>query len=209
MTRPDQTACWVDAARQGDRLAMAKLLALHHPQLAAHVAAKLDPAAALRASPEDVLQEAYIEVFRGIARFEDRGPGSFLSWVTTIVDHKLHDVRRAAHRKRRDVARESPAAPREHTDSYRNLLDQVYHDSITPSRVFRQQEAIGALRACLDELSESHRRVIESRFLQGRPLGEVARELEKSEDAVVALTQRALAALRAAMDRRGDFTHGG
>lgn len=202
MTRSDQTACWIDAARQGDRLAMAKLLALHHPQLAAHVAARLDPAAALRASPEDILQEAYIEVFRGIARFEDRGPGSFLNWVTTIVDHKLHDARRAAHRKRRDVARESPAAANDHTDSYRNLLDQVYHDSITPSRVLRRQEAIGAL-------SESHRRVIELRFLRGLPLGEVARELQKSEDAVVALTQRALAALRAAMDHRGDFTRGG
>ena len=209
MTLSDQTACWIDAARQGDHNAMAKLLALHHPQLAAHVAGRLDPAAALRTSPEDILQEAYIEVFRSIDRFEDRGPGAFLSWVTTIVDHKLQDAQRAAHRQRRDIAREASEPRRDPADSYWNLLDQVCRDSITPSRVFRRQEAIGALLACLDELSESHRHVIEARFLQGRPVAELARELEKSEDAVVALTQRALVALRAAMDGRGDFTRGG
>lgn len=208
MTQPDQTACWVDAARRGDRLAMAKLLALHHPQLSAHVAARLEPAAAARTSPEDILQEAYIEVFRQIGHFEDRGPGSFLAWVTTIVDHKLHDARRAAHRQRRDVAREVSEPRPDLADSYVSLLDQVYCDSSTPSRVIRRQEAIGALAACLHELSESHRRVIESRFLRGRPVREVARELDKSEDAVIALTQRALGALRAAMDRRGDFTRG-
>lgn len=199
---------WVAAARTGDRLALAKLLALHHPALAARVAARLDASLRARASPEDILQEAYLQVFRQIGRFEPRGPGSFFGWVATIVDHKVIDAQRAAHRVQRDVAREQPPPGPGRTESYWNLLDQVYEDSVTPSRIVRRDEAIGALLACVSDLDEPHRQVIELRFLAGLPLAEVAQRLGRTEGAVVALTQRALKALRESMDRLGDYTRG-
>jgi RNA polymerase sigma-70 factor, ECF subfamily len=156
------------------------------------------------------LQEVYLRIFQHIDQFEDRGPTSFLNWAYTILDHELIDVRRAAHRRGRDIAREV-ASPRGHTNSgsYWNLLDQVCADSGTPSRVVRRQEALGALLECVDELSEAHRDVVQLRFLDGLPLFEVAARLGKTEAAVVALTQRALHALREALERRGDFTRNG
>lgn len=210
MSRLDQSAQWLTAAQAGDRLALAKLLALHHPALAARVARRLDESTRRRSAPEDILQEVYVQVFRQIGQFEPRGPGAFLAWVETIADHKVTDAQRAARRVRRDVQREAPppAALPGGSGSYCYLLEHIYRDSATPSRVARRQEAVGLLLSCVANLHESYRQVIELRFLQGLPLSEVARRLQRTEGAVVALTQRALAALRAAMDRAGDVTHG-
>jgi RNA polymerase sigma-70 factor (ECF subfamily) len=209
MTEQSQFHGWVAASQRGDRLALAKLLASCHPRLRARAEARMDPAIKVRGGPDDVLQEVYLQVFRQIDRFEDRGPASFLSWVYAILDHKLVDLQRAGRRDMRDVAREVPAAVRSDSSSYWNLFDQVYADTGTPSRVARRQEALGALLACVSGLSESHRQVIQLRFLEGLALGEVAARLGKSEAAVVALTRRALDALRASMNRLGEFTRGG
>jgi len=200
-----QTEMWVTAATAGDQLALAKLLALYHPVLAQRVAGRLEASLRARVSPEDVLQEVYLQVFRQVTGFEAREPQSFLNWVLTILDHKLVDVHRCAHREQRDIDRESPAAAGA-THSYWDLLDHVYRDTTTPSRVVRRDEAVSALAACIGELSEAHRQVIELRFLAGLPVAEIARRLGKSEDAVVALTQRALKALRDAMTAHGEHT---
>ena len=93
-------------------------------------------------------------------------------------------------------------------NSYWNLFDHIYGDSGTPSRVVRREEALGALLPCLDDLSEAHRQVIQLRFLEGLSTSETALRLGKSEPAVVALTKRALEALRKRMDRLGEFTRG-
>ena len=209
MTEHSQATEWITAAQRGDRSALAKLLAAFHPRLRQRAEARIDPAIKARNGPDDILQEVYLRVFREIEHFEQRGPDSFLNWVYTILDRKLADARRAAHRRVRDVAREVPAVVGAAADSYWNLLDHVYADSGTPSRVARRQEALGALLACTADLSETHRQVIQLRFLEGLSVDEVAARLDKSKPAVVALTKRALEALREAMDRLGEFTHGG
>ncbi len=208
MVDSGQNDDWLDAARRGDGLALAKLLALHHPQLWARADARMDPALKAKTSPDDLLQEVYLQVYRLIGNFENRGPGAFLGWVQRILDRKLIDARRAAHRRLRDVDREIGAGCNASDSSYCNLLDRLYADSGTPSRVVRRQEAVDALPACLVDLPEAQREVIRLRFIEGLCVADVARRLGKSEAAVVALGQRALAALRTSMDRRGEFSWG-
>ncbi len=209
MSDISRTQVWIDKAQQGDALAASKLLAAYHPVLRARVASRMDRTLKAKFEPEDVLQEVYLEVFRRVDQFEDRGPNSFIDWVLTIADGKLIDAWRMLHRKVRDVGREVPAQAGRASESYLNLLDRVYDDSLTPSRVVRRDEAVGAMIACMSSLSDSHRQVIQLRFLDGRPVSEVAERLGKSEAAVVALTKRALDALRTSVDRLGEFTRGG
>ena len=208
MTELSQTETWVTAAQRGDRLALSKLLTTYHPQLRAWTAARMDAPMKARSGPEDILQQVYFDVAQQIERFDNRGPGAFLSWVQTILDHKLVDARRAAHCQARDVNREVPAVAGSGSSSYWNLLDDLYAGSGTPSREVRREEALSALLMCVSNLSESHRQVIQLRFLEGLPLEEVAARLGKSKAAVVALSKRALEALRTSMDRMGEFTHG-
>ncbi len=204
-----QVQAWIEQAQQGDQLAVAKLLAAHHPVLRHRVESHLDVALRARYEPEDILQQTYLQVLKEVGHFEHRGPNSFLNWVFTILDHKLIDARRAAHRKARNVDRETPAEVRGPSQSYLNLLDYVYADADSPSREVRQDEAIGAMLACIGGLSAPHREVLQLRFLQGLPVADVASRMEKTEGAVVALTKRALDALRKHMDHMGDFTRGG
>ena len=208
MTERSQTETWIVAAKRGDRLALAKLLATCDPRLRARAEARLDAALKAKRGPDDLLQEAYLEVVRRIDRFEGHSVGSFISWVQVILDHKLIDARRAAHCQARDIDREVPAATATDSDSYWNLFDHVYADSGTPSRVVRRQEALGALLASISGLSEAHRQVLQLRFLDGLAVADIAARLGKSEAAVVALSQRALRALRSAMDQLGEFSRG-
>ncbi len=207
MTERSQTEIWVTAAQRGDRLALTKLLATHHSRLRARAETRMGAAMKARTGPDDILQEVYLDVMWQIGRFQNRGPGSFLNWVYGILDHKLIDARRAAHYQLRDVDREVPIGGAG-TGSYWNLLDDLYAESGTPSRVVRREEALSALIACLADLSETHRQVIRLRFLEGLSVDETAARLDKSEAAIVALTKRALDALRMSMDQMGEFTHG-
>ncbi len=209
MQQPGQIQSWIDAAQQGDALAVAKLLATYHPILRKRVDSRMDHSLRTRYEPEDILQQTYLQVLKEMDHFESRGPNSFLNWVFTILDRKLIDTRRAAHRQGRAVSRETPAAVPGPSQSYMDLLDCVYADSDSPSRVVRRDEAVGAMLACIGGLSEVHRQVLQLRFLQGLSVADVARHLDKTEGAVVALTKRALDALHKAMDSMGDFTHGG
>ncbi len=208
MMEHSQANIWVGAARQGDSLALSKLLAAHYPHLRARAETRMDPAIKARGGPEDILQEVYLRVFRQIGQFEDRGPNSFLNWIYTILDHALIDARRAARRQVRDVEREVAPGAAPDSSSYWNLLEQLHTDTGTPSRVVRREEACGALLTCLARLSEDQQQAIRLRFLEGVSVAETARRLDRSEQAVVALTRRALDALRLSMDHLGEFTRG-
>jgi RNA polymerase sigma-70 factor (ECF subfamily) len=207
MTEHSQAESWVNAAQEGNRLALAKLLTMCHPRMRARAEARMDAAMKARIGPEDILQEVYLHVARQIEQFENRGPGSFVGWIESIVDHKVIDARRALRCQARDIDREVPAEGAI-ADSYWGLFDHVYADSGTPSRVVRKQEALGALLAGLADLPESHRQVLRLRFLEGYSVNDTAKRMNKSEAAIVALTKRALVALRRAMDELGEFTHG-
>ena len=207
MTEHSQTEAWVTAAQRGDRLALAKLLTTCHPRLLARAEARMDAAMRAKRGPDDILQDTYVQVVRRISQFEGSGLASFLTWAYAILDHTLIDARRAVHRQVRYIQRQV-AVGAAAADSYWDLLDHLYASSGTPSRAVRQQEALSPLVASLADLSESHRQVIELRFLKGLSVAEVAARLGKSEAAVIALTKRALEALRQSMDQFGEFTHG-
>ena len=207
MNERSQTEAWVAAAQQGDRLALAKLLTTCHPHLRSRAAAGMDAATRSRIGPDDILQEVYLVVARQIDRFENRGPESFLKWVHAILNNKLIDARRAAHCQVRDAGREIRAQG-VHDDSYWSLLDNVYAESGTPSRVVRREEALRALLSCITDLSDTHREVIRLRFLEGLSVDDVAARLGKTSGAVAAMSKRALDALRQSMDRMGEFTRG-
>jgi RNA polymerase sigma-70 factor (ECF subfamily) len=207
MNERSQTEAWVAAAQQGDRLALAKLLTTCHPHLRSRAAAGMDAATRGKVAPDDILQEVYLAVARQIHQFEDRGPESFLKWVHAILSNKLIDARRAAHCQVRDAGREIRAQGAD-DDSYWNLLDNVYAESGTPSRVVRREEALRTLLSCITDLSDMHRQVIRLRFLEGLSVEQVAARLGKTNAAVAAMSKRALEALRRSMDRMGEFTHG-
>jgi RNA polymerase sigma-70 factor, ECF subfamily len=189
-----QRAEQVESAVSGDADALQRLIVHYHAALRAVVAGCLDDAARARLDPDDVLQDAYAAAFKGVCGCRFDGPAGFYAWLETIALNTLRNHQRALLRQKRNVAREQrrPAAAE---SSYLDLARRGAASDTTPSRHFARQEAVAAVASSLARLTDEQRAVVRLRFLEGRPVAEVAARLGKTEAAVHKLCYRGLKAL--------------
>lgn len=138
------------------------------------------------ADPDDLTNEVFLGVLRGIASFrgdEDR----FRSWVFTIAHSRLTDERRRAGRRPQVV------------DGVRAVdLDRIGGDA--------EAEALDRLaavrvQALCEQLVPDQRDVLLLRLMAGLTIEAIAEALDKSEGAVKALQRRGLANLRKILER--------
>ena len=116
-----------------------------------------DPARA-----EDVTQEVFLEVWRKAARF-DSDLGRPKTWVMTIAHRRAVDaVRRSESHKRQD----DHGAP-----------DEVVHDE--PADAVIRAEEHGAVRGCLETLTDLQLESVRLAYFNGYTYNEVATLLEK------------------------------
>lgn len=200
---PQPTQILIDSAREGDEGAVRRLLVLYHPRLRARLLRQMDPVMRSKIEPEDILQQVYLDAFRAIQTFAYQGQDSFLRWMFTILDRKLIDEYRALRAERRDVRREVSPAPRGQHTTYVDLLARVMTEGSTPSQVVRKNEALAALSACVATLPEHYRDVIQMRFIEGRPVAEVAETLDRSVGSIHMICHRALRLLRQQVEKLG------
>ncbi len=116
-----------------------------------------DPARA-----EDVTQEVFLEVWRKAARF-DRALGKGKTWVMTI-----------AHRRAVDAVRRNEAAKR---SDQQGAPDEVSHDE--PADAVIEAEEHGAVRECLETLTDLQLESVRLAYFNGYTYNEVATLLEK------------------------------
>lgn len=186
----------------GDLDAAERLLWLHHRRLMARARRKVGVDWQGKIDPEDLLQEAYIDILRQIDGFQATDGEAFYRWAAHIVDHKFIDQVRRLRRRKRDVSRE---VGRPGGAGRMSLLSQLLPDDTTPSRILRHQDATGAMMSCIARLSEEHREVITRHYLWEQSFASIAADLGKSEDAVRRLGSRAIERLRACMGRASDY----
>lgn len=184
-------------ARKGEEQAVRRLLVLYHPRLRARLLRQMDPVMRSRIEPEDILQQVYLEAFRAIEQFTYQGKDSFIRWMYAILDRKLIDEHRAMRAERRDVRREVKAVPASgNQTTYVDLMARVMAKGHTASRVARREETLGVISACVATLPDHYREVIRMRFIEGRPVAEVAKALDRSIGSVHMICHRALRQLR-------------
>lgn len=184
-------------ATEGSTEALTRLLATYHARLLDHTTRKVGPDWRGRIDPEDVLQEAYFEVFEGIRSFRYQGVDSFYHWAAHIVDRRYIDEVRHHRAQKRDISRETPAAPLDpNRSTYCSLLEQCLRDSRTPSRVAGTAEAVSRAMSGLARLPEDYREVLRRAYLKDESFHTIAAEMGRTEDAVRRLAGRALERLR-------------
>ncbi len=84
----DEDAALVDAARRGDQAAFTRLFERHHGRVYAMCSRLLrDPV-----EVEDAVQQAFLEAWRSLYRFEGRS--RFSTWITRIAIHTCLGFRR-------------------------------------------------------------------------------------------------------------------
>lgn len=147
----------IEAARDGDARAFEKLLALHE----ARVFRVLRLLGVPRGDRDDVAQDVFLRVFRGLERFTPGG--RFDSWVYKISVNAAHDWREQLERRRRDEA------------PWDQERDDLRADR-TPG-AGEQLELARRLEAALALLSERERAVFVLIEMEGIDRLEVARTL--------------------------------
>jgi RNA polymerase sigma-70 factor, ECF subfamily len=134
---------------------------------------------------QDLTQEVFVRVLKGIGGFEYRGEKSFLGWLYTIANNVLIGQ---ARRKR---AVSTPL------DENMELVDPRGQDEVLSiyDRVALQQ-AIG-------QLTQDQQQVLTLKFFADMTNNEIATTIGRSEGAVKALQHRALQSLQQIMERDG------
>jgi RNA polymerase sigma-70 factor (ECF subfamily) len=117
-----------------------------------------------RAIAEDVVQEAFLSLWRSGARY-DRARGSVRSWVLGVVHNRAIDA------LRRGVVRDSKNVGDE------GLAERVAAPELTDAAVARGEEA-REIRGALGELPTEQRHVIELAYFGGFTHTEIADMLE-------------------------------
>jgi len=199
----------ITRAGSGDTWAADCLFVASHEPLRAVVAGLMDPVMVrARLEPEDVLQEAFAAAWPKIESAEFRDFAAFVAWLKTIARNKLIDLRRGLLADKNNVLRQVDAPPPANA-SYLNLLDCVCARDPTPSRGAARNEAMAIMNVQIARLPKDYRQVIRWRFIQGLPVAEVARRLQRSESAVHMLCHRALKKLQSLMGSSSKYLSAG
>jgi RNA polymerase sigma-70 factor, ECF subfamily len=195
----------VAALRAGDEAAFAHLLDRYHGALVRLAMAYVGD----RSTAEEVAQDAWLGVMRGIDRFEERS--SFRTWLFTIL---VNQARRRGERERRCVpfsalARGDGAEPAVAPDRFLPPGDEsagwwaAYPTpwSDTPEDVLVSGEVRAELARAIEALPAVQRRVVVLRDVEGWSAGEVCALLGLSEGNQRVILHRGRARLRRALER--------
>ena len=194
----DWLAC-IQAARAGSAPALGRLLEACRPHLLALAERELDADLRAKASPSDLVQETCLDGFRGFPRFIGQTEGELRAWLCRVLRNNLADLRdrfRAA--AKRQVSREE-SFDRGAADPQAALAD----GTPSPSSYVRRREEEARAEAALAGLPEEYRRVIHLRHREHLSFADVARAMNRSEDAVQKLWARAIQKLRETLGEEG------
>ncbi len=155
--------------------------------------------------PEDILQQADIEVFRRISGFKGRSFDAFVRWRCAIALSRLRNEIRNHHAAKR-CARNGTVpnqVRRSVEDSTISLLNLIPGKGQTPSRLIAREEAAELIQEAVDSLPVRCRQAVSLVHIEGQAVRDAATILKCSERAIHGLCRRALVMLGDHLERAG------
>ncbi len=207
----------VSRLRQGDESAFAELLDAYTPALTS-VALRY---VGSRAVADEVVQEAWLRMLRGIREFEQRS--SLKTWLFGILTnvarwrsrHERRSVPFSCVGGRSDAEDEATVDPERFVDAAEHRWQGHWAaapsdwDTVPEHRLLAS-ETLSSVREAIHQLPERQRQVITLRDVEGWSADEVCISLELSEANQRVLLHRARAKVRAVLEDELDEgkTHG-
>jgi RNA polymerase sigma-70 factor (ECF subfamily) len=184
--------------RSGQDEALGELFDLHHSQLERLLFVRMDARLARRIAPEDVLQEAFIEVARRIGEYLANPTVPFYVWLRFLILQRLQQLQRAHLGARKRAATLEVALPGEQGGflSSDSLASQLVGHLTSPSQAAIRTELQARLREALDAMTPLDREILTLRHFEELANEEVAAILGISKDAASKRHVRALVRLR-------------
>jgi RNA polymerase sigma-70 factor (ECF subfamily) len=205
----------VEALRRGDEAAFARLVDEYTPALMRLALAHVPS----RAVAEEVVQDTWLGVIKGIDRFEGRS--SLRTWIFQIL---LNNARTRGEREKRTLpfayfrrrAEEGGDEPAVDPDRFQGRRDDAPGAWASPPAEWSEPEyqletaaARDVMLKAIADLPPRQRDVITLRDIQGWPAAEVCNALELGETNQRVLLHRARSKVRAALEDYFEASDGG
>lgn len=152
-----------------------------------------------KVDPSDVVQETLLRAHQNSCQFSGQTESELAAWLRQILARYLAELVRRYSRQMRDIGLERSMQIVLDSSSAR-IEEWLASEESPPCQKAIRNEQLMRMAASLGKLPVDQRTAIELRYLQGRPIGEIATSLSRSDAAVTMLLRRALAKLRELLD---------
>ena len=192
----------LEQLRTGGQEAVAELFSKYHDRLGRMVRFRMDSRLSGRVDPEDILQEAYMEVARRVQDYIDQPSVPLFVWLRQITWQILVDThRRHLVVKARNVNAEVRRMPAGAGMTSVSLAARLVGGLTSPSQAMLREERLIQVREALEEMDEIDREVLALRHFEQLTNNEVAEVLGLQKAAASNRYVRALARLKQILDR--------
>lgn len=186
----------LDRIRKGDEDAFAALVERHHHSMVALAR----PFVSSRAAAEEVAQESWLAMLRGLSRFEARS--SLKTWLYAIL---INQARRAGTKERREVPMDVADDAAEYQSRFSSdgswAVPPVPWTDAVEERLTAGRLA-SAAREAIDRLPPAQRLVVTLRDVEGMSPSEVCTLLELSDANQRVLLHRGRFAVRHQLEQQ-------
>jgi RNA polymerase sigma-70 factor (ECF subfamily) len=193
MTEEQREKYLLERLRAGESAALGELIELHRQRLERIVRLRFDARLAARISPEDVLQETYLDAARQIHRYLENPRASFYIWIRGLALERLFNLARDNLKARRRAAGLEIRLPE---GSSALLGMRLVAAGTSPSQHLSRKELHERVRLAVARLDETDREVILMRHFENLSNGEVAEALGLTDSGATMRYGRALCRLK-------------
>jgi len=196
--------------RAGDDVALHEFFRELEPRLARMITLRLDPVLRRRLDPQDVLQDAWIEIARRADEWRRQEALPLHVWMRLMTGQALAQLQRrhlATHK--RDALREVAWTDSRPSISAAGVADAFVASATSPSQAASRDEVRARVCAALEELDEIDREIITLRHIEDLANHEVAAELGIEPKTASKRYMRALSRLRPALGALGPSSSSG
>jgi RNA polymerase sigma-70 factor (ECF subfamily) len=152
---------------------------------------QIDARVQARVDPSDVVQQTLLEAHEALARSDAVVPGDLAAYLRRILCRNLVDAVRRHQAGRRAVNLEQSLE-----QSSQRLEVWLADDQSGPEQKLARQEELQQVADALGELPQDQRTAVELKYLKGNSVAAIARQMQRSEQAVGGLLRRGLARMR-------------
>ncbi len=195
----EETERLLEAARQGDAAAAARLLGHYREPLRRMIDLRLDPVLARRVDASDIVQDVLLEANQRLADYLRRPDMPFHLWLRHLAQDRIIDVhRRHRQAQRRSIDREEALQPPAWAEdaSGADLAAQLVDPQCTPATEAIRRELQRRIWQALQQLPPADREILLLRHHEQLSNQDAAAVLGLTEAAASMRYLRALRRLR-------------
>jgi RNA polymerase sigma factor (sigma-70 family) len=196
VSNENQRDDWVTRAAAGDRASLDSLLLFFHDPLRQFIGASIALGDSAGISHDDLFQESIIAAIRGIRHIQPRGADAFFAWLKEIARNTHVNMIKAANAQKRGGGRQRITGSDNSDPAATSILNQIAGSDAGPSLLLRRKEAIEAIAIAITRLNPEQRRLIDLYYKPEMSVRELAKQLDKSEEAIRTGIHRILKTLR-------------